>query len=115
LGTPSFLDGNYTVFGQVVEGQDVVDKIQVGDKMNKVTVKLPAGQKPVEQKQKEQNPADEKKKIDGWLKKNKLNQYGDSEGTTYAGGTPIFNETTGKKVDRYDYLNNKFPNKPWNK
>ncbi len=27
LGTPSFLDGNYTVFGQVVEGMDVVDKI----------------------------------------------------------------------------------------
>ncbi|MFB3897416.1 MAG: peptidylprolyl isomerase [bacterium] len=115
LGTPSFLDGQYTVFGQVLEGQDVVEKIRVGDKMNKVTVKLPAGQKSVEQKQPEQNPADEKKRIDTWLKKNKLNKYGDPEGTSYAGGTPIFNETTGKRQDRYEYLENKFPNKPWNK
>ncbi len=27
------LDGNYTVFGQVVEGLDVIHKIQAGDKM----------------------------------------------------------------------------------
>jgi cyclophilin family peptidyl-prolyl cis-trans isomerase len=109
LGTPSSLDGNYTIFGQVVEGMEVVQKIQVGDKMNKVTVKLPAVQKPIELK-----PADEKKRIDAWLKKNKLNQFGDPEGLTYAGGTPIFNETTGKKQDRYEFLRNKFPDKPWN-
>jgi len=30
------LDRNYTVFGQVVEGMDVIDKIVVGDKMNRV-------------------------------------------------------------------------------
>jgi cyclophilin family peptidyl-prolyl cis-trans isomerase len=28
----------YTIFGQVTEGQDVVDKIAVGDRINKVTV-----------------------------------------------------------------------------
>jgi len=39
LDTASFLDGKYTVFGQVVEGQDVVDKIRRGDKMIKVYVK----------------------------------------------------------------------------
>lgn len=33
------LDGQYTVFGQVTKGMDVVDKLQIGDKMNKVTVK----------------------------------------------------------------------------
>jgi len=32
------LDGVHTVFGQVTTGQDVVDKIAQGDKMNKVTV-----------------------------------------------------------------------------
>lgn len=39
LGPQSFLDGNYTVFGQVVEGMDVVKKIQRGDKMLSVTIK----------------------------------------------------------------------------
>ena len=33
-----FLDGNYAVFGKVVSGMEVVEKINVGDKMNKVTI-----------------------------------------------------------------------------
>ncbi len=32
------LDGQYTIFGQVVEGMDVVDQIKQDDVMNKVTV-----------------------------------------------------------------------------
>jgi peptidyl-prolyl cis-trans isomerase B (cyclophilin B) len=32
------LDGQYTVFGGVIEGMAVVDKIQVGDKMKKITL-----------------------------------------------------------------------------
>lgn len=32
------LDGNHTVFGQVIEGVEVVDDIRKGDKMIKVTV-----------------------------------------------------------------------------
>lgn len=31
-----FLDGQYTLFGAVVEGMNVVDQIKVGDKMNKI-------------------------------------------------------------------------------
>ncbi len=33
------LPPNYTIFGQVISGMDAVDRIQIGDKMNTVTVK----------------------------------------------------------------------------
>ena len=32
------LDGVHTVFGKVIEGMDIADQINAGDKMNKVTV-----------------------------------------------------------------------------
>lgn len=38
LGPAYFLDNNYTVFGRVLEGMDVVDQITVGDVMTKVVV-----------------------------------------------------------------------------
>ena len=38
LAPTPFLDGNYAVFGRVVEGLDVVRKISVGDRMTKVTI-----------------------------------------------------------------------------
>jgi cyclophilin family peptidyl-prolyl cis-trans isomerase/predicted GIY-YIG superfamily endonuclease len=38
LGDARFLDKQYTVFGQTVEGQDVVDAIRVGDVMEKVSI-----------------------------------------------------------------------------
>jgi peptidyl-prolyl cis-trans isomerase B (cyclophilin B) len=39
LAPAHFLDHNYTVFGQVTKGMDVVDKIQIGDKMKSVKIK----------------------------------------------------------------------------
>ncbi len=38
LGDAHFLDRQYTVFGQVTEGQDVVDAIRKGDVMEQVTI-----------------------------------------------------------------------------
>lgn len=43
VATPH-LDGKHTVFGRVVTGQDVVDKIEKGDKLNTVTI-LRVGEK----------------------------------------------------------------------
>lgn len=40
LGTHSYLDRQYTVYGQVIEGTDVVQQIKQGDRMNKVSVEL---------------------------------------------------------------------------
>ena len=38
LAETPFLDGNYAVFGKVIQGMDVVEKIKVGNKMNKVYI-----------------------------------------------------------------------------
>lgn len=57
----------------------------------------------------------EKRLIDSWLEQNNLNQYGDSKDTFYAGGTPLFDERTGERTDRYEYILKKFPERPWNK
>ena len=39
LADAHFLDHNYTVFGRVTKGMNVVDKIKVGDKMKSVKIK----------------------------------------------------------------------------
>lgn len=40
LEATPMLDGKYTVFGQTISGMDVVEKIQKGDKIESVTVKV---------------------------------------------------------------------------
>jgi len=33
-----WLDGKHTVFGKVIEGQEIVDRVQQGDKIQKITI-----------------------------------------------------------------------------
>lgn len=54
----------------------------------------------------------EKKAIDVWLGLKKLNEYGDAQGTAYL-VNPLFDASTGETINRYTYLVNKFPNRPW--
>ncbi len=55
----------------------------------------------------------EKTQIDTWIKTNHLNQYGDNPTTAYLGGSPLFDESTGKTLDRYAYIVRRHPNHPW--
>ena len=56
---------------------------------------------------------EEKNLIDAWIQENDLNQYGDFKGMVYAGGTPLFNEKTGESIDRYEYILQRYPDRPW--
>ena len=38
LGAQHFLDPNYTVFGQTLEGLDVIKQLRVGDEILSVTI-----------------------------------------------------------------------------
>ncbi len=58
-------------------------------------------------------PANEKALIESWLAENNYNEYGDPEDTAYIGGTPLFDESTGTYIDRYTYLLEQYPEKPW--
>ena len=39
--------------------------------------------------------------VERWLKGHVLDDYGNPQGTMYAGGTPTFDESTGRSVDRW--------------
>ena len=55
----------------------------------------------------------EKAKIEAWIKENDLNQYGDPKGTFYTGGTPLFDEKTGRSIDKYEYILKNHSDRPW--
>ncbi len=55
----------------------------------------------------------EKQQIDTWIIAKDLNPYGDSKDSVYAGGNPLFNEVTGKTIDKYAYIADKYTAKPW--
>jgi hypothetical protein len=47
--------------------------------------------------------------LDAQLAARGLNSFGDSKDTIYAGGTPLFDEKTGKSRDRLDYIRERHP------
>lgn len=49
-------------------------------------------------------PADVRAKIDEWIRTNQRNEFGDPRGTMYAGGSPLFDETTGALLGKYEYI-----------
>lgn len=59
--------------------------------------------------------AEEKRKIEKWIAEENLNEYGDPKNTVYSGGTPLFNEETGERIDKFQYIVAKHPDRPWNK
>ena len=52
---------------------------------------------------------EQKQKIDDWIKSSGRNQYGDTTDTHYAGGNPLFDETSPKLKDRYEYILERHP------
>lgn len=51
--------------------------------------------------------------IDAWIARYNLNRYGDPKNTVYAGGTPLFNETTGRRMNMYTYITMRHHSRPW--
>ena len=47
--------------------------------------------------------------VDAQLSLKGLNSYGDPPDTSYAGGTPLFDEKTGKLRDRIEYVLSRKP------
>ncbi len=58
---------------------------------------------------------EERRQIDAWLRANSdsLNMYGDPIGMMYTGGTPLFDESTGRRTSRYEYILRMHPDRPW--
>ncbi len=49
-------------------------------------------------------PSAEESCVDRWLAEHGLDEFGSPRGTSYAGGSPLFDETTGKATSRMEYV-----------
>ncbi|KAF4317878.1 hypothetical protein JM18_007345 [Phytophthora kernoviae] len=56
---------------------------------------------------------DEKQAIEAWIDANGLNKYGDEATRMYLGGTPLFDESTGITMNRFEYILSRHPDRPW--
>ena len=50
-----------------------------------------------------------------WVDKNDMNRFGDQKDTMYLGGTPLFDESTGKVTPADAYILSRNPLRPWNR
>jgi hypothetical protein len=55
----------------------------------------------------------EKAAIDSWLNDTGRNAFGEASDTMYAGGSPLFDESTGEMTDRFDYIRAHHKDSPW--
>ena len=121
LGDRSYLDGNYTLFGNVVEGMDVVNKIVQGDTIMSVTITR-IGEKANDFKPntelffkmvneaKEKVKAAEKKKNKneaGWIIKNLPNTQTSASGVKYF----ITKKGSNEKLKQGDKIKVKYSGK----
>ncbi len=47
--------------------------------------------------------------LNAWLRQRGLNAFGDPQGQAYTGGTPLFDERTGARLDRREYVYRRHP------
>jgi hypothetical protein len=47
--------------------------------------------------------------VDRWLEAHQLDRYGHPQGTMFPGGSPLFNERTGERRDRLEYVYSRQP------
>jgi hypothetical protein len=85
-----------------IPGQNLTDDIEFEDEKTNTQMKEAM-----------QLPDKDRTAIEKWIKDNKLNNYGDPKDSVYAGGNPLFDESTGKYQKLYDYLVMMHPDKPW--
>ena len=69
--------------------------------------------KPGEETKEGEISFEEKQQIEAWIIEQGLNQYGDPKNIVYTGGTPLFDEKTGERIDKYEYILRNYPQKPW--
>ena len=55
----------------------------------------------------------ERLQIEKWITDRGLNQYGDPADMLYAGGSPLFDETKGMSITRWEYILKNHPARPW--
>ncbi len=47
--------------------------------------------------------------LNAWIAERGLNAFGDPQGQMYPGGTPLFDERTGTRLDRREYIYRRHP------